>query len=228
MHNSRLIFFSSQHNHFDVDNYCTDLPNLLIILILSQSQIAIQNRASNKFKFTFNWFGFNAQIWFYLFKKFKLFNKKINILEIGTFEGMSTAYFLRYLKKSNLDAVDKLDKKSIHFKNFLFNKKKLKKFRYFNILSNKFFKKNKKKNYDLIYIDGSHYYKDVLNDALNSYKILNKDGIIIFDDLLYTRESRNKKNKEFTNTLGGIIIFLSKIKNYKIIYSGHQFVIQKK
>ena len=181
---------------------------------------------TKKFKFSYNWFGFNAQIWFYIFKKFKLTNKKIKILEIGTFEGLSTSYFLRYLKKSKLDAVDPLNKKTIFYKNLLFNKKKMRNFKYFSIKSEKFFKQCKK-NYDLIYIDGSHYYKDVLSDANYSFKLLKKNGLIIFDDFLYERESKNKKNKEYTNVIGGIMLFLSKTNNYKIVYAGHQFIIQK-
>jgi hypothetical protein len=181
---------------------------------------------AKKLRLSYNWFGFNAQIWIYIFKRFKLINKKIQILEIGSFEGLSTSYFLRYLKKSKLDAVDSLNKKTLFYKNLLFNKKKMRNFKYFNIKSDKFFKKFKK-NYDLIYIDGSHYFKDVLNDADNSFKLLKKNGLIIFDDFLYDRESRNKKNKEYTNVIGGIMLFLSKTNNYKIIYVGHQFIMQK-
>ena len=41
------------------------------------------------------------------------------------------------------------------------------------------------KKYDLIYVDGgSHHYNDVLKDANNSFKVLNKNGILIFDDFL--------------------------------------------
>ena len=44
--------------------------------------------------------------------------------------------------------------------------------------------KNTQKKYDLIYIDGSHHYDDVIRDANNSFNALNKNGIIIFDDFL--------------------------------------------
>ena len=37
--------------------------------------------------------------------------------------------------------------------------------------------KKDKEMYDLIYIDGSHYSDDVLKDANNSFKYLNKNGI---------------------------------------------------
>jgi len=38
--------------------------------------------------------------------------------------------------------------------------------------------------YDVIFIDGLHYYKQVLKDIKNSLKILNKDGFILVHDCL--------------------------------------------
>ena len=37
---------------------------------------------------------------------------------------------------------------------------------------------------DLIYIDGSHLAKDVLSDAILSWKLLKPSGVMIFDDYL--------------------------------------------
>ena len=47
-----------------------------------------------------------------------------------------------------------------------------------------FFLENENK-FDLIYIDGSHTKTQVLQDLMNSWKILNNNGIIICDDLFY-------------------------------------------
>ena len=49
--------------------------------------------------------------------------------------------------------------------------------------SDEFFKKNKS-NFDCIFIDGLHEYKQVKRDILNSIKILENDGIIILHDCL--------------------------------------------
>ena len=38
--------------------------------------------------------------------------------------------------------------------------------------------------YDVIFIDGLHYYKQVLKDIKNSLKILNNDGFILVHDCL--------------------------------------------
>lgn len=49
--------------------------------------------------------------------------------------------------------------------------------------SDEFFKKNKS-NFDCIFIDGLHEYKQVKQDILNSIKFLENDGIIILHDCL--------------------------------------------
>ena len=49
--------------------------------------------------------------------------------------------------------------------------------------SDDFFKKNKS-NFDCIFIDGLHEYKQVKKDILNSIKFLNKNGTIILHDCL--------------------------------------------
>ena len=41
-----------------------------------------------------------------------------------------------------------------------------------------------KKNFDCIFIDGLHEYKQVRKDIINSLKFLNKNGIIILHDCL--------------------------------------------
>jgi hypothetical protein len=48
--------------------------------------------------------------------------------------------------------------------------------------SNNFFRLNTKK-FDLIFIDGLHEYKQVLKDIINSLNILNKNGMLLIDDV---------------------------------------------
>lgn len=40
---------------------------------------------------------------------------------------------------------------------------------------------------DLIYVDGSHFAKDVLIDAAFGFELLNKDGVMLFDDAVSWR-----------------------------------------
>lgn len=52
----------------------------------------------------------------------------------------------------------------------------------FKITSDEFFKQNKE-TFDVIFIDGLHWSKQVYLDILNSLNILNKDGYIICHDM---------------------------------------------
>ena len=50
--------------------------------------------------------------------------------------------------------------------------------------SDDFFLKNLNNNYDVIFIDGLHYYEQVIKDIKSSLKILNNDGFILVHDCL--------------------------------------------
>jgi predicted O-methyltransferase YrrM len=86
-----------------------------------------------------------------------------------------------------------------------------------------FFKKKYKLKLDFCYIDANHYYLDVLNDAENSWRILKKNGILIFNAILY----RSIRYKKYENNLTGINMFLKR-KNYKVVLiSSNILVIEK-
>jgi SAM-dependent methyltransferase len=188
-----------------------------------------------KYKFSVQWSKSATYYWNNIFKEFKLYNKKINILEIGSFEGFSTLFFLENLKKSNITCVDTwknyYENNSVNFKNiekifdkntYPFKKRILK----FKMSSNKFFNKNYNKNYDLIYVDGDHYFKNVYHDLENSYKVLSNNGIMIIDDFLTYNFYKNNLNE---NPFGAIITFLNKYKNnIEIILITNQIIIKKK
>jgi len=92
---------------------------------------------------------------------------------------------------------------------------------HYKISSNEFFKKNNEL-FDIIYIDGSHYYIDVQNDFKNSLNCLNDGGIIIFDDFLW-----NYYKKIEENPINGILPFLNKQKDLKIISASNQLILKK-
>jgi len=165
-----------------------------------------------------DWFSNNIPLWNWILTNYKL-KKKINYLEIGVFEGHSLFFIYEKLRNINITAVDPYkayseiepflkNKINFVFKSFKKNIKKFKvKVDFFKIKSSKFFKINKKK-FDIIYIDGSHFYLDVLKDLRNSLNIINNEGIIILDDF-----SWNFYDKIYENPIGGILPIL---KNKKI------------
>ena len=173
------------------------------------------------FKFSRNYFKNNPPIWFEIFDKNLLMDKKVNVLEIGTFEGMSFLFFQKYLQLENIYCVDLIEND-----NFKFNKEKFENYKYFNSSSDEFFRKKIGIKFDIIYVDGSHYVKDVYNDLINSHKNLKENGILIIDDLLLDIEFRRNK-KYFDEVISAVFMFLNKKFEYKILYVGHQLILQK-
>ena len=177
---------------------------------------------TKKFKLSQNYFKHNPSIWYEIFKKNNLLHQDTNILEIGSFEGMSVLFFEKYLKIKNLYSVD-LEKNE----NFLYNIRNLKNINFFNMTSNNFFKKKLDMDFDIIYVDGSHHSIDVFNDLINSDLLLKKDGILVIDDLLLDVGIRRKGYKFYEEVMGGVFLFLKQKKNYKFLYTGHQLILKK-
>ena len=113
--------------------------------------------------------------------KFK--NKKINILEIGSFSGASAAAFSKFFKKAKIFCID------INIKNFKYHSKNIKVYgidvsKKVHVI--KFLKKiniNKnKKFFDIIIDDGSHKLKDMLFGLQIFFDHLKNNGFYIIED----------------------------------------------
>ena len=90
--------------------------------------------------------------------------------------------------------------------------------------SKNFFKKNTVNAFDIIYLDASPFFLDVLHDAKESWKLLNKNGYLIFNSILYRHFPKLNQNN-----LGGINIFLNnKNIRYNIISISSNMLIIKK
>ncbi len=208
----------------------------LIVLILTQGLVKflflkVKNkkiskkfyRYTRKFSFSENYFNHNSEIWFDIFEKNNCFNRKLTILEIGSFEGMSLLFFQYFLKVKDIFSVDFAKNK-----NFEKNIRNFKNVKYFNLKSDLFFKKNINHKFDIIYIDGSHYYKDVFNDLINSERKLKQDGLMIIDDLLLDLNYRKKGMNFYEDVIGGVMMFLKEKKSkFKFLYVGHQLILKK-
>jgi len=181
------------------------------------------------------WFEKNHFHWHNVFKKLDIYNKKLQILEIGSFEGYSALYFLENFPNSTITCVDiwqnneqqekfNLSEVEINFdKNTKEYKNNLKKYKQ---PSDYFFKntKNKLNYYDIIYIDGNHYYKTVFKDVINSFTALKIDGIMILDDFIGYNFYKEYNN----NPIGAIIPFINiYYKKIKILKITQQIIIQK-
>jgi hypothetical protein len=160
-------------------------------------------------------------------------NKKslanLRILEIGSFEGYSANVFNKIFTEPEIYCVDPWIPYSEHpnlnfnliEKNFDTNTVNLN-IKKFKMFSSDFFKNNNKK-FDLIYIDGSHMSDSVFFDAMESSKILNKYGILLFDDFFGPSKFDNNQ------PIDGIARFLNTIdtNNFKLIFINSQIAFLK-
>ena len=136
-------------------------------------------------------------------------NKKINILEIGSFSGASAAAFTKYFTKSNVFCFD------INISNFEYtsnkinvyglnsnNESKVKK------ILNKIFNQYHFDNFDLIIDDGSHNLKDILLNLNFFFKYLKNEGNYIIED--FKHPNYYKYNRKFKHIF--VDKFLENIK----------------
>ena len=185
----------------------------------------------NSKKLTQDWFSHNIYDWKKILKNFE--NLNFNYLEIGSFEGNSAIFVLKSYQKAFVSCVDawsqfttgneKLPLQTIE-NNFNENLKDFQnRFIKIKMKSQNFFLENKKK-FDIIYIDGSHHADDVLSDCIESWKILNKNGVIIIDDYFW----QGYKNP-LEDPIHGINKFLSIYKRYFSVLrvSNYQLFIKK-
>lgn len=83
--------------------------------------------------------------------------------------------------------------------------------------SDEFFKQNQD-TFDFIYVDGDHTSYGVIKDAVNSYEVLNEDGIIAFDD--YEWSAGLGRHKEPRMAIDAFLnIYLDKVR---VIFKEYQ------
>ena len=164
-----------------------------------------------------------------------VFAPKINALEIGSYEGRSAIFFMKYFNKINLICVDtwfgsdeqddiKIDYKKIE-NNFDYNIKRYKNnITKYKGTSDDFFKLNINKNFDFVFIDGNHKYEAVLSDAQSAFKLLNKGGFILFDDFNWFGYQNIKLNPVYAMNS----FIKNHEKNIEIIFACSQLLIKKK
>ena len=127
------------------------------------------------------------------FKKFK--DKKINILEIGSYAGGSAAAFVKYFPSIDIFCFDvnisnfKYKSKNIHvFGIDINNEKKINK-----ILESIFLQYNFD-GFDLIIDDGSHNLSDILNGLKFFFQYVKSNGIYIIEDFKHPNYYTYNKN----------------------------------
>lgn len=140
------------------------------------------------YRFTSDWFSHNIDIWSALFGDLR----PRRVLEIGSYEGRSAVWMAEIMSQFEGGYIDCCDTWEDEYAQRCFHWNIGKASKLFNNVHIMPFKAESSytlsskrydlAEYDLVYIDGSHRACDVLSDAVDSYHLCRKGGVMIFDD----------------------------------------------
>ena len=174
--------------------------------------------------------------------------RNIKILELGCFKGEMSKWFSdnlldnRYSRlycvdtwegseeyKQNYSNVKKTFKNTIEttFHNNIKKSKHPKKIKIFKNTTTDFFltflKKVKNPIFDLIYVDASHDARNVICDAILSFKALKVNGYMVFDDYEWKKMPHNYERPKVA-----VDSFIHMFRdNVKVTHRGYKMIIQK-
>lgn len=196
--------------------------------------ISMFNHDRSSGVFSNDWFRSHIPYWHKVFMEYNLYDRDIETLEIGSWEGMSSLYILSVLPRAKHTSVDTWagadehqgqDVLNVIENNFDHNTYKYKdRLSKFKGTSFNFFNQVKGyENFDLIYIDGSHHTDDVIVDAIKGFEQLKINGLMIFDDYFWFYYGTAKDNPA-----GAINAFL-RLKSgcYEILAVYNQLILRK-
>ncbi|OCR00876.1 hypothetical protein BCD67_24455 [Oscillatoriales cyanobacterium USR001] len=179
--------------------------------------------AERKYEFTRDWFSHNIPIWEKHLKHLAGL-PGINILEIGSFQGMSACWFLDYLLTDHSAKITCIEPSfQPQFDDNIAKTGAGEKVTKLAEMSYNALLILPENSFDLIYIDGCHQATSVLEDTLLSWNLAKVGSIIIFDDY----EWRDPESKVQITKIG-IDIFMAIFQTQmEFLHKGYQIIIKK-
>ena len=213
------------------------LPIMVVICLIAclcitlrpvSSEIAA--RPGEKYTFTSDLFTHNIPSWTRVLKELKG-KPGLTYLEIGVYEGRSFFWMLDNIlthPSSKAIAIDTFDKFGPTDPEEVFRENMRRSGRSTNIkvikgASQQKLRDLKLNTIDLIYIDGDHRSKMVLQDIILSWDLLKDGGILILDDYKLFAGFPMEERPEFA-----IDVFMVLFKNeFRILINDYQLIVQK-
>jgi len=181
-------------------------------------------------RFSTDWFSAKIPFWIHAFGVLDPHAKTLDVLEIGSWEGMSSCFILKTLPNARVTCVDTWDGSDEHLRmdalnrieaNFDFNTAdygdRLTKLKQPSAV---FFASHPEQSqFDFIHIDGSHHARDVMIDVTRGFSHLRVGGLMILDDYLWRDYDRLSDNpavaiNAFLKTNAGKYAFV--LVNYQV------------
>jgi predicted O-methyltransferase YrrM len=191
------------------------------------------------YQYTKDWFSWSPGVWEQLIPHLPA---RKNFLEIGSFEGRSAVWIVQYMMEDGgeLICVDTWEGGAEHvngemsgaedrFKhnidlimgNFVDRDVQPIKSTSVDALGNLI---SYKKQFDFIYIDGSHLAKDVLTDACMAWPLLKSKGFMVFDDYSWKPPGFTLLQRPKVAVDAFINMFEDELQ---IAHSGYQLIVRK-
>jgi predicted O-methyltransferase YrrM len=180
--------------------------------------------------FTSDWFSHNAPLWDAVIPK----TPGQKILEIGSYEGRSCIWFCEKISDSTITCIDTFEGSDEHYddmKDGLYDRFRENTLEFKDRItvlqgySDKVLRKLEPvEQYDVAYIDGSHYTRDVLADAVLTFPLVKSGGLIIFDDYEWPGYVGTLANPKT-----GINAFVACYKDkLEVVSVAYQLIVKKK
>jgi len=149
----------------------------------------------------------------------------LSILEIGSMEGRSALFFLNYFPESRITCVDPFfkDRSEIFDRNLAPHASRLEKIRSYSFDALRKLRAEKRE-FDLIYIDGSHKRETVILDSTLCWPMLKVGGILIWDDYGYYKASEPPADRPKQAIDGFLVAFADE---YEELYRYGQLIVRK-
>jgi predicted O-methyltransferase YrrM len=174
-------------------------------------------------------------------------NTQVRVLEVGSFEGLSTTWFLHYFNQdSTIVCIDTFEGGSEH-KDSAGNPKEFLTGLTERFLSNVAFGRSRvdvrigqsesilfqfePQSFDVIYVDGSHHAADALTDTVMAFHLLKVGGVMMLDDVQYNHEASDKLTLENIRMTPRLAVqpFLTLFQErVEVIHDGYQVHLRKR
>lgn len=188
--------------------------------------------------FTSDWVWKNYSIWRRVLAPLR--DRPVKILEIGSFEGRSAVFFLKYLPKATIVCIDTFagtpEEGDVY--KILGNQMPDAEARFNRNIAPFASRVEKIKNrsapvlprliaegrrFDLAYVDGGHRYEDVMEDSTGVWQMLEPGGTLIWDDYEWAPEFAPEDRPKLA-----IDDFLrARAGEYQLLFKGYQVIIRR-
>jgi predicted O-methyltransferase YrrM len=200
------------------------ISGLVLISIFLASGPAPAQKA---YRFSTDWVSSRVSVWQEVLAPFKD-RPNLNYLEIGVFEGRSAIWMMEHILTHPSARMTLIDLFPGDLKERFLGNLKVSGFesrtRVITGLSEVALRSLPPDSFDIIYIDGSHKARDVLADAVLSWRLLKKEGLMIFDDYSLNRG----RYADYLGPAPAIDSFLSAYRDeLQVVAEGIQMVVRK-